>query len=132
MAFKRSNLTEMIGGNKVLTSNFGTQRNLTKENANHVSSDQLIFVTSNLKLKIRNKNTCKRSSVIYLMECCFCKKSEYNLENLNINFRINTYRNDVWRTGGPPCDKHFQMSDHNFNDHVRFTIIEQVKNESLS
>lgn len=84
LAFKRNNLTEIIGGNKVLTSNFGTQRNLTKENANHVSSDRLIFVTSNLKLKIRHKVTCKRSSVNYLMECCFCKKSEYNLENLNI------------------------------------------------
>ena len=41
-------------------------------------------------------------------------------------------RNDVWRTDGPPCDKHFQMPDHNFNTHAKFTIIQEVYNKSLS
>ena len=45
---------------------------------------------------------------------------------------MNTHKNDVWRTEGPPCDKHFQMPGLNFNDHVKFIITEKVKNESLS
>ena len=40
--------------------------------------------------------------------------------------------NNVWRTDGPPCDKHFQMPGHNFNTHAKFTIIEEVYNKSLS
>ena len=46
--------------------------------------------------------------------------------------KINTHRNDVWRKDGPPCNKHFQMPDHNFNAHAKLTIIEEVCNKSLS
>ena len=45
---------------------------------------------------------------------------------------MNTHRNDVWKTYGPPCDKHFQMQCRNFNVHAKFTIIEAVYNKSLS
>ena len=44
-----------------------------------------------------------------------------------MNRRANSHRNDVWRTEGPPCDKHFQLEGHNFNDHARFTIIEKLE-----
>ena len=54
------------------------------------------------------------------------------LENPNraLILRINTHRNDVWRTDGPPYDKHFQMPGYNFN--YQFTIIEKVYIKSLS
>ena len=42
------------------------------------------------------------------------------------------HRNDVWRTDGAPCDKHFQMSGRNFNAHAKLTITEEVCNKSLS
>ena len=45
---------------------------------------------------------------------------------------MNTHSNDVWRTDGPLCDKHFQMLGHNVNVDVKFTIIEEVYNKSLS
>ena len=45
---------------------------------------------------------------------------------------MKTHRNDVWRTDGPLCDKHFQISGQNFNGHAEFTIIEEVYNKSLS
>ena len=67
------------------------------------------------------------------MECCLCEKSQYvGKSEYSLNLRINTHRNDVWRTDGPPCDKHFQMPDHNFNAHTKFTITEEVCNKSLS
>ena len=44
---------------------------------------------------------------------------------------MNTYRNDVWRTNGPPSEKHFQMPGHKFNVYAKFTIIEEVYNKSL-
>ena len=69
---------------------------------------------------IRHNVTCKSSSVIYLMECCLCQKSQYNGKSeYSVNLRINTHRNDVWRTYGPPCDKHFRMPGHNCNTHAK-------------
>ena len=67
------------------------------------------------------------------MECCLCEKSQYvGKSEYSLNLRINTHRNDVWRTDGPPSDKHFQMPGHNFNARAKFSIIEEVYNKSLS
>ena len=82
---------------------------------------------------IRHNFTCKSRCVIYLMECCLCEKSQYvGKSEYNSNLRINTHRNDVWRTDGPACYKNFQMPSNNFNAHAKFTIIEEVYNKSLS
>ena len=63
------------------------------------------------------------------MECYLCEKSQYvRKSEYSVNLRINTDKSDVWRTDGPPCDKHF----HNFNTHAKFTITEEVYNKSLS
>ena len=67
------------------------------------------------------------------MVCCLCEKSQYvGKSEYSVNLRINTHRNDVWRTDGPPGDKHFQMPVHNFNTQAKFTIIVEVYNKSLS
>ena len=67
------------------------------------------------------------------MECCLRVNSQYvRKSEYSVNLRINTHRNGVWRTDGPPCDKHFQMPGNNFNTHPNFTIIEEVYNKSLS
>ena len=77
--------------------------------------------------------TCKISFVIYLIEFCLCEKSQHDGKSeYSLNLRINTHRNDVWTTGGPPCDKHFQIPVHNFNAHAKFTIIDEVYNKTLS
>ena len=57
----------------------------------------------------------------------YAGKSEYSL-----NLKMNTDRNDVWRTDGPPWDRHFQMPGHNFNVHAKFAIIEEVYDKSLT
>ena len=62
------------------------------------------------------------------MECSLCEKSQYvGKSEYSLNLKMNTHRNDVWRT-----DKHLQMPGHNFNAHAKFTIIEEVCNKSLS
>ena len=82
---------------------------------------------------IRHNVTCKSSCGIYLMECCLCEKSQYvGKSEYSLNLRINTHRNDVWRTDGPPCGKDFQIPGDNFNAHANFTIIEEVYNWSSS
>ena len=61
-----------------------------------------------------------------LVECSHCEKAQYvEKSGYSLKLRMNTQRNDVWRTNGPPCDKHFQMQGHNLNAHARFTIIKE-------
>ena len=39
---------------------------------------------------------------------------------------MNTHGNDVWKTDGPPCDKHFQMLDHSFSVRAKIrSLLEQ-------
>ena len=45
----------------------------------------------------------------------------------SMNRRVNTHRNNVRRIAGPPCEKHFQQQDHDFNKHAKFTIIEALE-----
>ena len=148
LAFKRNkNLRDIIGGNKL----FDNKKNLNVKKFNKGKCQPCFTRSINLCCKqlktcstfqsafnkntflIRHNVTCKSSCAIYLMECCLCEKSQYvGKSEYNVNLRINTHRNDVWRTDGPPCDKHFQMPGHNFNTHAKFTIIEEVYNKSLS
>ena len=140
LTFKRNkNFKDMIGCNKV----FHNKKILNWKKFNK-GKCQTCF-TRSIKLCCKqlktfstfqsafNKNTFliwhnvtrKISCIIYLMEYSLCKK--YSLK-----IRMNTHRNDVWRTDGPTCDKHFQMPGHNFNVYANFTVIEEVYNKSLS
>ena len=148
LAFKRNkNLRDIIGGNKVFDNKkilnvkkfnkgkcqpcFTKSINLCCKQLKTWSTFQSVFNKNTFR--IRHNVTCKSSCVIYLMECCLCGKLQYvGKSKYSVNLRINTHRNDVWRTDGPPSDKHFQMPGHNFNTHAKFTIIEEVYNNSLS
>ena len=62
------------------------------------------------------------------MECeLFLGKQYVGKYETILKIRIYTHRSDVWRTNGPPCDKHFQLDTHNFNTRARFTIIEKIE-----
>ena len=131
LAFRRNkNFRDIIGGNKVFDNKkilnvkkfnkgkcqpcFTRSINLCCKRLKTCSTFQSAF-NKNTFL-IRHNVTCKSSCVIYLMECCLCEKSQYvGKPEYSVNLRINTHRNDVWRTDGPPCDKHFQMPGRKLN-----------------
>ena len=74
-------------------------------------------------LDIRHFVTSKTSWVIYLMECCPCTNSQSNGKSeCNINLRIKTHGNDVWRVD----DKYFQNLDHKFNEWTKFLINRKI------
>ena len=37
----------------------------------------------------------------------------------------------MWRADYPPCDEHFKNPGRKFNEHVKFAVIEKIKNASL-
>ena len=98
-----------------------------------MSRDQLTYLVNNSKLaqpfKLPLTKTPFKSDIMllvkaaaYLMECSLCEKSKYvGKSKYSLNLRMNTHRNNVWRTDGPPRDKHFQMPGHNFNINAKFT-----------
>ena len=66
------------------------------------------------------------------MECTLCERKQYVGKcEWSFNRRINSHRNDVWRVDGPPCDKHFQQENHDFNKHAKFTVIEKIEKPPL-
>ena len=46
------------------------------------------------------------------------------------NIRLNNHRKDVNRQNAPQIDQYFKLPNHNFNQHARFTLIEQLDNAS--
>ena len=79
------------------------------------------------KLDILHNLNCRSRNCIYLAHCSLCPKSQYVGKcEPPANSRINTHRYDVHGPNGGKFDKHFLSQGHNFNDHARFTLIEQV------
>ena len=141
LAFKRNkNLRDIIRGNKV----FDNKKILNVEKFNKGKCQPCLTRSFNLYCKqlktfsafqsdfnkntflIRHNVACKSSCVIFLRELYLCEKSQHvGKSEYSLNLRINKHRNDVWRTDGLPCDKHFQMPGHNFNAHAKFKIIDE-------
>ena len=79
-------------------------------------------------LEIRHDLNCRSKNTIYLGHCVLCPAKQYvGKSEPPANLRINTHRDNVNRPNGIAFDKHFLLPGHNFNDHARFTLIEQLK-----
>jgi len=95
----------------------------TKEFKSHIN---------NRVFKIFHKVNCKSRNVIYLMECIKCKIQYVGKAETPLNLRINNHRKDVANPNAIPVCKHFAQPAHKFNDHAKFTIIEQLKDQDIS
>ena len=81
---------------------------------------------------IRHQMNCQSKYVIYLGSCALCKKKQYvGKSETSVNIRINNHRQDTKKTKSIPFDSHFNLPNHNFNKHARFTLIEQVRATNL-
>ena len=80
------------------------------------------------ELEIRHDLNCRSKNTIYLGHCVLCRGNQYvGKSEPPANLRINTHRRDVHSPTGCAFDTHFLLPGHNFNDHARFTLIEQLK-----
>ena len=69
---------------------------------------------------------CKSKLLIYLMECRICRIQYIVKSETEFNIILNNHRKDVDRQNAPPADQHFKLPNHSFNQHARFTLIEQL------
>ena len=80
-------------------------------------------------LEILHNLNCRSQNTIYLGHCILCPRTQYvGKSEPPAHLRINTHRHDVHDPKGGAFDHHFTLPGHDFNEHARFTLIEQVKN----
>ena len=74
------------------------------------------------------------------MECTLChiqyigkSETQFNLRlnNHRKDLRLNNHRKDINRQNAPLLDQHFKLPGHNFNQHAKFILIEQLDNINI-
>ena len=145
LAFRRNkNLKELIGqhhlsGNKKITSRrrkSGKCQPCLSQRGNicckHILSTNAF--KSNVTKKsydIRHNLNCHSKNVIYLGDCTLCPTEQYvGKTETRFNTRLYNHRKDTKKTDSIPFDQHFRLPNHDFTQHARFILIEQV-NASL-
>ena len=92
-----------------------------------VSTKTFTSANTGETLTILHNMNCKSRFCIYLGHCTLCPKSQYvGKSEPEAHLRYNTHRRDVHGPLGGPFDKHFLQAGHRFNDHARFTLLEQI------
>ena len=148
MAFKRNkNLKDMIGqktllNNKVVRKKpIKTHKGLCSPCNSHGNNicckqirntDEFQNNGTKEKFKIFHRVNCRSKFVIYLLECILCMIQYVGKSEWPMNIRMNKHRNDALKEDAIPICRHFNQCSHNFRDHARFTIIEQLNDQGKS
>ena len=61
------------------------------------------------------------------MECTKCRLQYIGKSETKLNIRINNHRKDSTKTTTILACQHFNNQTHNFTEHAKFIIIEQLK-----
>ena len=80
------------------------------------------------RLKIYHRVNCKSRFVIYLLECYICSIQYVSKSETPFKVRLNNYKKDVKNLNAIPASKHFNRHDHEFKNHGKIIIIEQLRN----
>ena len=94
---------------------------------------QLISTTTfksnqtNKTFKIYHRVNCRSSFDVYLLECYVCTIQYVGKLETSFNISLKNHRKDVKNTNVIPACKHFNRYDHNFNNHGKIIIIEQLR-----
>ena len=65
------------------------------------------------------------------MECTLCHIQYIGKSEIQFNLVLNNHRKNVNRQNAPLLDQHFKLLGHNFNQHAKFNLIEQVDNINI-
>ena len=148
MAFKRNrNLRDLIGQKTLLNDKVHRNKDIRSRKGwcspcntrrNNLCCSQIGDTNkfqSNVtkeKFKIFHRVNCRSKFVIYLLECILCKIQYVGKSEWPFNIRINKHRDDVLKHDAILACQQFKKCNHNFNEHARFIIIEQLKDQGRS
>ena len=74
---------------------------------------------------------CKSKLLIYLMDCRIYCIQYIGKSETKLGIRLNNHCKNVNRQNVPQADQHFKLPNHNFNQHSRFTLTEQLDNMKM-
>ena len=143
---KGTSLKQLIGTNTI----HNNEKLIKTRNNHHIGKwvpcnaacclccQQLISKTTiksnqtNKTFKICHRVNCEGSFVIYLLECYICNIQYVGKSETPFNVRLKNHRKDVKNPNAMPACKHFNKHDHDFNNHRKIIIIEQLRNISTT
>ena len=74
--------------------------------------------------------TCKSEKRISLLQCHLCQLQYVGKSETPFNIRLNNHRKDAeWEASILAC-KHFNEQNHNFQQHAKFTLTDQIKKQT--
>ena len=91
-------------------------------NTNSFRSNQ----TKRVSTYIIHTITCKSQWIIYLLECILCNIQYVGKSETNFNIRFNNHWKGVRHQKAIPACVQFRKEGHNFIQHAKFTLIEQL------
>ena len=65
------------------------------------------------------------------MECRICRIQHIGKSETEFKIRLKNHRKDLNRQNAPQADQDFKLPNRNFNQHARFTLIEQLDNMKI-
>ena len=65
------------------------------------------------------------------MECRICRIQYIGKSEREFKIRLKNHHKDVNRQNAPQVDQHFKLPYYNFNQHARFTLIEQLDHVNI-
>ena len=65
------------------------------------------------------------------MGCRICRIQYIGKSKTEFSIRLNNHRKDVNRQNAPQADQEFKLPNHNFDQHARFILIEQLDNMKI-
>ena len=143
IAFRKgTNLKKIIGSNSIhsndklikIKNNHHTGMCVPCNSTRCLCCQQLISTTTfksnqtNKTFKIYHRVNCKSNFVIYLLKCYICNIQYVRKSETPFNIRLNNHRKDIKSPNAIPACKHFNRHDHDFNNHEKIIIIEQLRN----
>ena len=66
-----------------------------------------------------------------MLECTKCEPQYVGKAETEFNIRLNKYRKDVWKPDTILASLHFSGKNHDFNTHVKFILIEQIRHVDI-
>ena len=76
--------------------------------------------------------TCKSENLIYLLPCCIWQLQHNGKRKTPFNIHPNNHRKDAKSQASILVCKHFNKQNHNFQQHAKFTLIEQIKKQTTA
>ena len=87
-----------------------------------IRSDKTVFL---------QKNCYRNGLIMCIVTRETCRPNKRSSPYPEFNIILNNHRKDVNWQNAPQADQHFKLPNHSFNQHARFTLIEQLDNMKI-